>query len=203
MRARNTRCRGDRGQLLPLYALIVFVLFHELPRRGIYSPRASLLWMAFLLVLAGRGMTEQRRVYAAKSVAVPTPRGTFYEHPDRAAVLSGLLGAIERSGASSLVVVPEGLAINYLTGVDTPLSFTTFTPIEAADPRVESRIVAEVEARRPQLVAVVTRSTREFGYRGFGVDYDLRLAAILRRDYAAVGGWRAGTEAAVLLRRQR
>lgn len=188
--------------IVPAYLLISHVLFEELPSRGVYSRRASLLWVAFLLVLIGRGTTQQRQAYLAKSAPVVTRRGTFFETSQRAAVLNGLIGTVERSGARSLVVMPEGVAINYLSGVDTPLSYTTFTPIEAGNPIIENAILRELGAKPPELIALVSRSVGEFGYRGFGVDYDLRLAGEIKSRYATADGWRSGGAWAILLKRR-
>ena len=186
---------------IPTYLLIVYVLFAYLPERRLYSRRLSSLWLAFAMVIVGRGVSQQVNEYQRKSAPVVTRRGTFYEEPSRAAVLVPLLHAIETSGAHSLVVMPEGLALNYLTGVDTPLSYYTFTPIEAAHPVIEQRVLDELSARRPEVVAVVSRHVNEFGYRGFGVDYDLRVAGFIRRQYRPIGRWQNGANWAVLLRR--
>ena len=110
----------------------------------------------------------------------------FYDVEGRGAVIESLLRAIEQRRARSLVVFPEGLAINYLSGVDNPLAFHTFTPIEAAAPEMERAILRQMEERKPELVAIVTRDVREFGYQGFGVDYHRE-----RRRLPA-GGLRAG-----------
>ncbi|HEV7569921.1 MAG TPA: hypothetical protein VGQ21_00350, partial [Thermoanaerobaculia bacterium] len=177
---------------VPTYLLIVYVLFAYLPERRLYSRRLSSLWLAFAMVIVGRGVWQQVNEYQRKSAPVGTRRGTFYEEPSRAAVLVPLLRAIETSGAHSLVVMPEGLALNYLTAVDTPLSYYTFTPIESAHPVIEQRVLDELSARRPEVVAVVSRHVNEFGYRGFGVDYDLRVAGFIRRQYRPIGRWQNG-----------
>jgi hypothetical protein len=184
---------------IPTYLLIVFVVFAYLPERRLYSRRLSVMWLAFAVVVVGRGVWQQVNDYNRKSAPVETLRGTFYEEPSRAAVLVPLLRAIKTSGARSLVVMPEGLALNYLTAVDTPLSYYTFTPIEAAHPLIEQRILDELSARRPKLVAVVSRHVNEFGYRGFGVDYDRRVADFIRRQYTPIGRWENGANWAVLL----
>jgi hypothetical protein len=186
---------------IPTYLLIVYVLFEYLPERRLYSRRLSALWLAFAVVIVARSVRQEVHDYQRKTAPVATRRGTFYEELSRAAVLVPLLRAIETSGARSLVVMPEGMALNYLTAVDTPLSYSTFTPIEAAHPVIEQRVLDELSARRPEVVAVVSRHVNEFGYRGFGVDYDLRLADFVRRQYTPIGRWENGENWAVLLRR--
>ncbi|HEY5609599.1 MAG TPA: glycosyltransferase family 39 protein [Thermoanaerobaculia bacterium] len=185
--------------MLPLFLLIAFVLFRFLPERGAYSERAAWLWLPLLLLLMGRGLALQRMTFALKTHRIETARGVFYDVPGRGAVIESLLRGIAESRAKSLVVFPEGLTINYLSGVPTPLSFHTFTPIEAADPDVEHRILQELTERKPELVAIVTRDVSEFGYRGFGIDYHLGIRDFLRANYRPIGRWSSPSFKAMLL----
>ena len=74
-------------------------------------------------------------------------------------------------------------------------------PAEAADPRAEERIVRELEAKRPPWIAIVPRDVSEFGYRGFGIDYDQRVAAYLRAHYRPAAQWVRPRFRLLLLRR--
>jgi len=86
--------------------------------------------------------------------------------------------------------MPEGLAVNYLFRVPTPLKFYTFTPPEAADSRAEEAILRDLETKQPEWIAIVPRDVSEFGSRGFGVDYDQRVMAYLRAHYSRSGAER-------------
>ena len=77
-------------------------------------------------------------------------------------------------------MIPEGITINYLADVPTTLTFHTFTPVEVDAPQVEDAIVRELTAHPPDRVLMVSRDLREYGARGFGVDYDLRAGALIR-----------------------
>jgi hypothetical protein len=83
----------------------------------------------------------------------------------------------------------------------TTLTYHTLTPVETAPESVESAILGELAAHPPDRVAIVTRNVREFGYRGFGIDYDLRIAAWLRAHYREEGRWGGERFQLVLLRR--
>jgi hypothetical protein len=83
----------------------------------------------------------------------------------------------------TLAVLPEGITLDYLTERRTTLTFHTFTPVETADPNVEDAIIGEFAAHPPDLVAIVSRDVTEYGYRGFGVDYDQRLVRYLFEKY--------------------
>ncbi|MEA2571905.1 MAG: hypothetical protein QOI24_3906 [Acidobacteriota bacterium] len=165
----------------PVYLLIAYLLFEYLPARGVYTRRAAMLWLIPIAFICGRELFEQRAAYAEKRFPIVTKRGTFYDHnPDRAAALNAFLAS---NPTGTLVVIPEGITLNYLAGLRTPLTFHTFTPVETADPSVESKIIAELTAHPPARIAIVTRDVREFGYRAFGADYDRRLAALIAARY--------------------
>ena len=168
--------------VVPAYLLIAYLLFEYLPSRGVYTKRAAMLWLVPIVVICGRELFKQHLAYAEKRFVVTTQRGDFYDHnADRAAALNAFLASSPRG---TLVVIPEGVTLNYLTGLRTPLTFHTFTPVETASPLVEQKIIDELTARPPTRIVLVTRDVREFGYRGFGTDYDRRLAAVIAARYA-------------------
>lgn len=188
--------------IAPTYALIAYVLFVWLPERGAYSARTALLWVPLLALTAWGGLASQRAMYAAKRHEVVTRRGTFSDHnPQRAAVLQQLLAHLETRPGRTLVVVPEGLALNYFSRIANPMLFQTFTPVESATPETERRIVAEFERTKPELVAIVPRDVREFGYRAWGVDYHIDLRHYLESHYRIERQWKEPRFPLLLLRR--
>jgi hypothetical protein len=168
--------------IVPVYALIAYVLFAYL-RLG----EKAIWWIPLIALLCGRDLAEQRVRYALKSFAIASPRGSFYDaNPDRARVLNAFIGEIH---GGTLAVLPEGITLNYLTRTRTSLTFHTFTPVETAAPRVEASIISEFNARPPDRVAIVSRDVSEYGFRGFGVDYDQRLFAWLTEKYSVERRW--------------
>lgn len=183
--------------IVPLYLLIGYVVFDWLPLRGAYSQRTARFWLVPIAVVAIVALRHEHLVWKQKSYPVATRRGTFYDmNPDRAKILNAALPELARS--QSLAVIPEGLAVNYFAGVPTNLTVYTFTPAEVED---DTAAAAELRARHPARVALVTRDMREFGSRGFGIDYGLQLAAVLRADYKVERRWDAPRFSLVLLRR--
>ncbi|MEA2338743.1 MAG: hypothetical protein QOE82_2750 [Thermoanaerobaculia bacterium] len=181
---------------IPTMALAAYALFCYLPRRN----AMAILWLAPFIATAGGDLWQQHVRYAQKQYAIVSSRGTFYDwNPDRARILTSVIGAVQ---GGSLAVIPEGITINYLAGVRTPLSFHTFTPVEVDAPQTEDLILSEFAAHSPDRVLMVSRDLREYGSRGFGVDYDLRIAALLRSRYRVERIWRSPRFEAVLLRRQ-
>jgi hypothetical protein len=155
--------------IVPVYALIAYTLFERWPSRA---------WLFLVALLCARDLWEQHERWSAKVYPITSARGTFYDYnEERAQAIS----ALRLTG--TLAVMPEGLTINYLTRTTTPLSFHTFTPPETADPRVEDQILREINARPPDHIAIVNRDVREYGSRGFGIDYDQRLARWIFANY--------------------
>jgi hypothetical protein len=187
--------------VIPLYLLIVYVLFEYLPARGIYTRRTALLWLPLFAWLMLHGLYTEHLAWSEKRFAVATARGTFFDwNDDRARVLAEFLAYVRQRPASTLAVMPEGATLNYLAGTPTPLSFHTFTPVEIAAADVEAQIVAELLARRPARIAIVTRDVREYGFRGFGIDYALHIRAVLGQHYVVERVWSKPRFSLTLLR---
>lgn len=180
---------------IPVFALAAYSLLCYIPRRS----AMALLWLLPFAANAAGDLWEQHERYALKSSPILSSRGTFYDwNADRARILNALIATVHDG---TLVVVPEGLTINYLTRTRTPLTFHTFTPVETADATVETEILRELIAHPPDRVALVTRDVREYGSRGFGIDYGLRIVALLHSRYRVERAWHGDRFDAVLLRR--
>jgi len=187
--------------LVPTYALVAYVLFEWFPSRSVYSRSAARLAVVPLVVISAHFLSTANTVIEQKLYPVRTDRGLFYDaNLGRAAALYGLIERFRAVHPRSLVVVPEGLTLNYLTHVKTPMSFHTFTPVETADPQIEAQIIADLTAHPPEYIAVVTRPVTDFGYRGFGLDYDRRFAAVIQQRYTLVQRWRLPSFELILLR---
>jgi len=114
-------------------------------------------------------------------------RGADLFHADwRAAEINEALDDIEQRLAPEdrLLVLPEGVMLNYLLRRASPTRFVNFMPPELIlwD---ESQVIAALEASPPQVVAVVHKDTREYGVT-FGRDYGRRLMAWISTSYEQV-----------------
>jgi hypothetical protein len=189
--------------VIPVYVLMAYLAFCWLPERSVHSRRTALFWLLPVVFISINSLFFQFQKYAERTHPIVTRRGIFYDaNADRAAAVNGFLGYLQETHPDGLVVMPEGLALNYFSGVPTPLSFQTFTPVEIADEEIESRIIRELVARNPRFIAMVTRDVREFGYDGLGIDYDLRLAAVIRARYAPSRSWPGRSFSVLLLERR-
>jgi hypothetical protein len=187
--------------LVPAYILIAYTLIEWLPLRGVYSQRAARLAVVPLVVIAVQLVIAEDALLATRTFPVHSDRGVFYDaNVGRAAILDAFIERMRVIHPRSLVVVPEGLTLNYLTRIRTPLSFHTFTPVEAAGPEIEAQIIEDLAAHPPEYIAVVSRAVTDFGYRGFGLDYDRKLAAVINQRYTVYERWRLPSFELILLR---
>jgi len=177
--------------IVPAYALIAYVLFGYL--------RGNSVWWVFVVAfICGRDLAEQRVRYSVKAYPIESVRGTFYDaNADRARVLNAFLQHVH---GGTLAVLPEGITLNYLAQSRTTLAFHTFTPVETASPEIEDAIIGAFAKEPPQRVAIVDRDVTEYGYRGFGVDYDLRLWRYLTEKYKLERNWALPRFRMILLR---
>ena len=176
--------------IVPVYALAAYVLFAD-------DRFKSPWWIIIVATICVRDLAEQRARYSMKAFPIQSSRGVFFDaNEDRARVLNELIRTVR---GPTLAVVPEGASLNYLTRTSTPVRFYMFTPPETADPEVEQQVIREFQARRPAEVAVVSRNVGEYGFRGFGVDYDQRLMAYLIHTYGVTRSWKTGRFECLLL----
>jgi hypothetical protein len=83
-----------------------------------------------------------------------------------------------------LVMIPEGVMVNYLTRIQSSSEFVTFMPPEAAMFGGD-RLVRSLQENPPEYVAVVQRPIEEYGYRRFGQDFAPGMATWIQARYRA------------------
>jgi hypothetical protein len=79
------------------------------------------------------------------------------------------LRAIMPPGAT-LLVLPDGVGINYRLRRENPTRFTLFLPAEFRDLGGQAAVVADLRAHPPDFIVLVHRNHAEFGVGPFGTD---------------------------------
>ena len=113
--------------------------------------------------------------YRGRTTVIGSGGDRFYANTaapeSQAAELPATLEVI-RSVASPgdmLAVIPEGVMVNYLTRLESPLRVVNFMPPELAI-FGEDELLRPIERARPRFVLYVHRNTWEYGYQLFGTD---------------------------------
>jgi hypothetical protein len=124
--------------------------------------------------------------FGAKTVPVGSGRDAFLADVRGLYVDAALaeLARIRRPG-ETFAAVPEGSMLSYLARLPNPTPYTNLMPTEVTS-FGEDAILAAFEARPPDLVAVVQKSTAEYGLPLFGTHYAHRLGAFLDSRYEGV-----------------
>jgi hypothetical protein len=183
----------------------------------------ALLWRAFpsgsqrcfLLGLVwascARLVAANMASFQAQSLILQTPAGSLRALPTPAAeAFQDVLLELQARGVQgrSLLVLPEGAMLNFLTGSRHPLYHATLLPHTVAA-YGEPAILGELEKARPDFVVLMHRVWREFDDRRLG-GYAPRVLAWLRREYRPVAsfgpppfrsGWSEGGGAVLYARK--
>lgn len=194
---------------LPLAAFVVW-WFRAVPgwlRLGSAGDRAhGWIGVVLLAAIAGRHFHDSARLFAAHDVRIDAPRGGMW--------LLGAIGGfpLGRAYADTVrhlgtypastraMVVPTGAAIPFLAGLASAGDRTGFVPAEMG-PAAEERLLARLAVEPPDVIVSLRLDLREWGSRGFGVDYARRTWAWMLARYEPVATF--GPEDLVLVLRRR
>ena len=110
---------------------------------------------------------------------------------DRAAALGLALAEIEHRVApeQTLLALPEGVMLNYLSRRRSPLAYPQYSPVTLIL-WGEDRMVRDFDAHPPDFVLLVHRENTHEGARFFGRDYATALMERVQRNYRQV--WQTG-----------
>jgi len=166
--------------MMPLAALwLVHLMVVEAARPAVNGLRANrLLPGAFsVFVLAGVAVLGQASFqrYATKNFEVGEGRDHFYTFGPEIMFNGQLFKDVEAAfktttpQARSLMVIPEGIAVNYHLRIPSSLAEMDFLPpaLAYADP---SHILGELTAHPPESIIFCTRDFSEFGAPYFGAN---------------------------------
>jgi hypothetical protein len=121
--------------------------------------------LAVCLVVAGTLLLGE---HAEERHPVTSRVGTLYtRNAAGAEAFACAVQIVQKAGARSLLVLPEGQVLNFMTATRTPSRPTVFLPGVLPTPEAERQFIAEVESRPPDLIAYVDRDFGEWGYEKF------------------------------------
>jgi len=181
------------GLALPAMLLLVLALLHSVPvlieRRGRNGWAFRAVSMA-LLFSAGLGcLSVSERNASRKTVLIGSGADQFRADWARRGTwtVARVVDWVETNlpPRATLLVLPEGVMVNYLTRRVNPTRHLNFVPPEI---RIfgEKRILADLKAQPPDYVVLVQRVTSEYGLPLFGTDYAPHLLGWVRDAYEPV-----------------
>lgn len=187
---------------MPATLLLVAGLVHGLPawlrRQHGGGGLARALSIALVAAACVGLLAVSRQHYAERRFAVGSGGDTLLARPPerspRAALLARTLADLEGRMApgETLLVLPEGVQLNYWLRVRNPSRFQLFLPTEI-EAFGEAAMLADLEAHPPDYVVLVHRGWQEFGTGPFGRDprNGRRLLAWVEAHYRRVARYGA------------
>jgi hypothetical protein len=176
---------------MPGVVLLVAALTGWIPARIDRAGRAGVVFRAASLGALSAAVTAHLLLMAGSVAearhALGAGRDQLRGDGARVVVLGQVLEALAARPAEqeTLVVLPEGVMLNYLSRRPLATPQYSFTPFDFAI-APEDEVLRELEGSPPDLVLLIHRETPEFGARSFGRDYAQELYAWVRQRYRAV-----------------
>lgn len=179
---------------VPAYVFAVYVFGARLPawlpKRWFDQRAATVAVGALALLLVWRFESTMLKSFDAKTSTLVTAKGSLRDHHSgRVEAISSFLDYIETDfppqdgDAPTMVVLPEGVSLNYFTGFLNPTAYYLFTPIEISSVAVEAEMIRELDDTKPDFLVMTSRDIAEYGRRGIGLDYAMELGDWIRRTY--------------------
>lgn len=179
------------GLAMPALVVGVVALLrvpHAVAARGGERAVASATVFGFLAVLGLGLLARYDRQLATRTA-------TFGSGPDRFSVPAGPVTALwarvaewiatRTSPSATVAVLPEGVMLDYLTRRANGSGHVNFMPPEILM-FGEPRILADLQRRPPDYIALMHRPSTEYGLPLFGKDYGRAIMAWVQEQYAVV-----------------
>ncbi|HJO26463.1 MAG TPA: hypothetical protein QF730_04365 [Planctomycetota bacterium] len=186
---------------LPATLVLVVAAWDWLPAalsRGAGAPGVALLSMrraavlGLVLSVLPWHLGRSGELYKRQTARLGEGADSFLAD-GRGRLVRSALGEIEArtESAETLLVLPEGVMLNYLARRATPTPFINFMPPEFAFFGGQTMLAA-LRASPPDLVVLVHKDTSEYGLPLFGRDFGVELMDWVRSNY--VESWRVGAK---------
>ena len=184
---------GLAGVVAVAILLVSIPAFFKL--KGVPLKWHQALVTLLVIAIVGVAVSTSNFFYSYHTFSVGTGPDQFYTF-DQNENASGLIleqarqylakDAIDNN-VQSLLVMPEGLMLNYLTRIPDPIPYSFFAPFALAEGRNEE-ILGDLHAHPPDRIVLLSRDMREFGLNRFGesVEHGKSLIDFLNQNYKQV-----------------
>ena len=137
-----------------------------------------------LLAAVGSAVLLGGQYRTRNTIPISSSRGSMIVEPDVGIAWNEALAyiAAHTRADDSIVVLPEGTSLTFLSARRNPLREEIVTP-GFLDPSSEERAIRQVQTTRPPLVLIANRPTAEFGPKAFGRDYAVSLMRSIELHY--------------------
>ncbi len=149
------------GLYAPPVALLFFIVLYNLTQAN------RIIWNSLLvcmLIFSGQKLSE----LAQYRYAIQSSYGTLYTaNAKMARAFNQTINVINTSKAKSVLVLPEGSILTFMTGTYSPSRIITFQPIALPDEKAQQDFVSSMKKKPPELIVYLDMPFREVGYRNY------------------------------------
>lgn len=169
---------------LTLQAYGVFFLPFALISLGILTPHKfrnglAILLLIWAIVVGGQNISALNQ----KDVEVSTARGLVKTSRYNGRAINKLIKYIESTDKNAKIVVyPEGLGANFLTGRESDSKFYSLIPLYV-ETFGEDIIIQRLEKIKPDYIIISDYDTSAYYYTRFGQDYATNIYDWIRNNY--------------------
>ena len=150
------------------------------------KPLFSLLLACLFISLALSNWHITRNYYKLKNFQIKTDRGNIFSRNDQRALrYSEIIGYLRENTSQddTLVVLPEGIGINFFSHRENPTGYLYFIP-PVFEFISEEKIISRFEKTNLDYILIVNRETREYGFPYFGVHYGKNIDFWIKKHYS-------------------
>jgi len=180
---------------LPAFVLVVVALTHWLPdwvgRRGGSRIGVRIAGVALLLIPVTGHLAEDALWFGLKDRSLGQGPDAFRMDRRYDGIPRILAGLARTPSDATVVVLPEGVMINYLARRKSSSKYYNFMPPEFLM-FGEDAILRDLVSHPPDYVVLADRRTREYRLPFFGTHYGQRILDWVWKNYTAVKGYRVG-----------
>ncbi len=171
--------------ILPAFLLAEIPAWLKMKRRGTLALTAAVL--ALFVPGAATLAAISYQNLCVKTIPVGTGADRFYSSSldPTGALVDSVSGALRsHTENSTLLVLPEGVMINYLARLPSPIAPYAYYASATADGR-EDQIVADLQSHPPDQIVIISRPLLEYGIARYGADPDegRQLIDWVKRNY--------------------
>lgn len=176
----------------PLLICIILFLNELLELEFLYSTKkqCECAIFTFLMVLVLVFINIFALQITKEDSYIRTKLGTIKMEKQNALALGEAISYLSNHSAKddSLLVLPEGIMINYLTQKKWDFYQTSFIPLDF-DTFGEDNIIKDVTNKRPDFIMFIKRDTSEYGKEYICKDYGIKTCKYIAKNYSFEGAF--------------
>jgi 4-amino-4-deoxy-L-arabinose transferase-like glycosyltransferase len=151
-------------------------------QRAIFAATAA----AMLCGVAVASDRQSRSAFADRTIEITSQRGNIRLPHDQREVADMVVALAKLPPQARLLVVPEGIGVNFFSGLSPADPFSAHLPTDIPDTNADRALLEMLRNTPPDYVVSINRGLTEYGYRGFGIDYAVETWAWIEKNYRPV-----------------